>query len=56
MNMLFWVWYDRYIKEINEDESAITPGDDYIPSPIYLIIGAVGMLVVIAFCYAAVFL
>ena len=51
MNMLFWVWYSKYKKQLEDDEddacTFTTDVDAIIPSPIYVLIGILCGLAII---------
>lgn len=53
MNILLWIWC-RQRNKCDDDEVTL-PGDDYIPSPWYLVAGLVVFTIILVAGYAAVF-
>lgn len=53
MNILFWIWC-RQIAICDDDEVTL-PGDDYIPSPWYLVVGLIVFTIILAAGYVVVF-
>lgn len=53
MNILLWIWCRQRNKR--DDDEVTLPGDDYIPSPWYLVAGLVVFTIILVAGYAAVF-